>query len=206
MVQSKDRLERRRLIMQAAAQVIRTSGEAGLRVAEVARVAGLTTGAIYSHFDDREALIAAVRTRDFQQNYPQKIDSSVMETISMLEAHEPLSKSNKYRERLLSILSGEGRHAPWTWVRSAVAAEFDSDLRVLMRKTRMVRDDEIKPRIVEAQKRGTIAEDINPETLQDLLLAMTFGMAVVARDIASSPARIERLAALWQQILSGIEP
>lgn len=46
-------------ILKAAARIIREEGMAGAGVAEVMQAAGLTHGAFYSHFRDKDAMLAA---------------------------------------------------------------------------------------------------------------------------------------------------
>ena len=49
----------RELLLEAAARVIARDGFQGARLADVAREAGLTTGAVYSNFRDKEELFLA---------------------------------------------------------------------------------------------------------------------------------------------------
>jgi len=49
----------RRALLDATLSLLAERGESGIRVTEVARRAGTTTGAIYSHFRDRAELLAA---------------------------------------------------------------------------------------------------------------------------------------------------
>jgi TetR/AcrR family transcriptional repressor of nem operon len=49
----------RERILKAAARIIREEGMAGAGVAEVMQAAGLTHGAFYSHFRDKDAMLAA---------------------------------------------------------------------------------------------------------------------------------------------------
>ena len=58
-VRAKRKAESRERILSAAAQLIREEGMAGTGVAEVMQAAGLTHGAFYSHFRDKDALLAA---------------------------------------------------------------------------------------------------------------------------------------------------
>lgn len=65
---SKDQAtENRDAILNAAAAQIRARGFNEVSVAEVGRAAGLTHGALYSHFKSKEALQAAATRRAFEQ-------------------------------------------------------------------------------------------------------------------------------------------
>lgn len=50
----------RRQILMAALRVFSARGVAGCTIQEVADMAGVTTGTVYNHFDDREAIVVAV--------------------------------------------------------------------------------------------------------------------------------------------------
>ena len=55
--------ESRERIVSAAARAIRRSGYDGTGVADIMKEAGLTHGAFYSHFESREAMLAAAAKR-----------------------------------------------------------------------------------------------------------------------------------------------
>ncbi len=57
----------REALIEAALELIAAKGAAGFTFAEAARSAGVSPGAPYRHFRDRDALIADVARRGFQQ-------------------------------------------------------------------------------------------------------------------------------------------
>ena len=57
----------REALVQAALDMIGQRGLAGLAIAEIARVLGVSPAAPYRHFRDRSALIAAVARRGFER-------------------------------------------------------------------------------------------------------------------------------------------
>lgn len=60
--------ENRALLLNAAARLFREKGVDGVGVAEVAKEAGLTHGALYAHFPSKEALVAAAFSQAFAGN------------------------------------------------------------------------------------------------------------------------------------------
>ena len=64
----------REAILAAATHMMNEVGPSGLRVAEVARAAGMTTGAIYAHFVDRQDLISAVRATQVRVSHAEMKD------------------------------------------------------------------------------------------------------------------------------------
>lgn len=57
----------REALIQAALELIRQKGPAGFTFADAARHAGVSPAAPYRHFKDRDALLADVATRGFEQ-------------------------------------------------------------------------------------------------------------------------------------------
>lgn len=58
-IRAKRKAASRERILKAAARIIREEGMSGAGVAEVMQAAGLTHGAFYSHFRDKDAMLAA---------------------------------------------------------------------------------------------------------------------------------------------------
>lgn len=60
--------ENRAAILQAASRLFRKHGINGVGVAEIAKKAGLTHGALYAHFPSKDALVAEAFAHGFQSN------------------------------------------------------------------------------------------------------------------------------------------
>ena len=60
--------ENRSALLRAASQLFRQRGIDGVGVAEVAKAAGLTHGALYAHFPSKEALVAEAFAYSFDSN------------------------------------------------------------------------------------------------------------------------------------------
>ncbi|WP_186070536.1 TetR/AcrR family transcriptional regulator [Burkholderia gladioli] len=58
--------ENREALLQAASRLFREHGIDGVGVADIGREAGLTHGALYAHFDSKEALAAAAMARGLE--------------------------------------------------------------------------------------------------------------------------------------------
>ena len=60
--------QNRTAILQAASRLFRAKGIDGVGVAEIAKEAGLTHGALYAHFPSKDALVAEAFSHGFQGN------------------------------------------------------------------------------------------------------------------------------------------
>ncbi len=70
-------------LIQAGVQILAKEGVSGLSLRKVAKQAGVSHAAPYSHFADKQALIAAISTEGFKQLYVQ------LEGIFKTRQHEP---------------------------------------------------------------------------------------------------------------------
>ena len=94
-------MKTRERIIGAAAELLDSGGEAAVTLRAVAKAAGISHNAPYKHFDDRNALLAAVATRDF---------AMLTKTFEKLrqERVKPLTKLKK----ALRAFSEYGREYP----------------------------------------------------------------------------------------------
>jgi TetR/AcrR family transcriptional regulator, transcriptional repressor for nem operon len=67
-VSKKKAAENRVALLRAASQLFRQRGIDGVGVAEVAKAAGLTHGALYAHFPSKDALVAEAFSYGFETN------------------------------------------------------------------------------------------------------------------------------------------
>lgn len=74
----------RQRLLEAAAKVIARDGYQGARLADVAREAGLTTGAIYSNFRDKQELFLAAFDR--VQQLAQNLGTEQLDLAAVLES------------------------------------------------------------------------------------------------------------------------
>lgn len=201
---------RHEAIIRVAYELITEKGEAELRVAEVARRASTSTGAIYAEFINRAGLIAAVRRSEFIKLHSASSSNDVVwprlkEALEILGEGVHLSKSERYLDLMLKGLTGDSSDTPWTWARSAVASEFDPELRRLMKNTGQSRDFKIIAKLEEAKARGLFKKDVDTAALQDLLQAITVGLAIGVMVQGNNHERVIKVLKLWQEMIHKIE-
>lgn len=198
----------REAILAAATQMMNEVGPAGLRVAEVARAAGMTTGAIYAHFVDRQDLISAVRAAQVRASHAEMKDHSsdrLQRMSELLTSAEPLSSSKGYREFLTRTIIGEDKAPAWNWVKNAVAAEFDETLAHLMRDIWRDRAEEIGKMLESARNSGKLRTDSDVFAMKEIALAFYYGMAVITHTRDIDEAAAERIVASWQEMWTTFE-
>ena len=193
----------REAILVAATQMMNEVGPGGLRVAEVARAAGMTTGAIYAHFVDRQDLISAVRAAQVRASHVEMQDHSSNRLERMgevLNSPEPLSTSVNYHDFLMRTIVGEDKAPAWNWVKNAVAAEYDETLAHLMSGIWSDRAEEIGKMLESAKTSEKFLGDTDVFAMKEIALAFYYGMAVITHTRVIDEAAAERIVATWQKM------
>lgn len=148
-------------ILQAAARCIARKGERGLRVLDVAKEAGVSSGLLYYHFDDRGGLLAATL---------EHINSQALGHRG--RGGRPIDPT----ERLLSLLVEEiGDDADLTdsavaWNEIRASAVFDATLREHLARTTEAWQADIATAVRAAQESAGIRGHADAD---DLALALT---------------------------------
>lgn len=159
--------ETRERLLRAAADVFATSGYEGTRVADIARRAGVSNGALYSHFASKgELLVGALRAHGRRR-------------LAELFAADP---DRSIRDLLLVI----GRWLPrrrdprgYLVVEALVAARRDEDVARQMREYVGERADWLAELVREAQRGGELAGDLSPEAVAHFCLLLATGSALI---------------------------
>jgi AcrR family transcriptional regulator len=116
--------EARRLILDAAEQVMARSGPGGLRLQEVAEAAGVSHPAILHHFESREGLIRALNRRT--------LDELAEATRAQLEASRTGGGSGQaLRTAFAAYRNGFAQRVVWLIQSGALAREQEAGPRLL---------------------------------------------------------------------------
>lgn len=155
-------------ILQAAARCIARKGERGLRVLDVAKEAGVSSGLLYYHFDDRDGLLGATLEHINTQalGYRGRGDQSDDPT-----------------ERLLDLLVEEIGDDPdlqdsavaWNEIRAS--AVFDPTLREHLARTTDAWQADVSEAVRAAQTAGGVDAGTDPGELAFALTTLVEGVA-----------------------------
>src|SRR4051812_27554873 len=155
-------------ILAAAAEVFAERGYEGAAVSDIARRAGFTTGAIYGRFRDKaELLLEVVRgVLESQQ------EAAVM-AASAATGEDGVS--SRFAE-LVGEFVDTNREASRALVLEAhVAARRDETVGALLREFQSERLEGLRELVADAQKKGEVADGLDPTTVATLFLAIPLG-------------------------------
>ncbi|MFM8826243.1 MAG: TetR/AcrR family transcriptional regulator [Actinomycetota bacterium] len=189
------------LILDEARKIVEERGEAGLRVAELADRCGVAVGLLYHYFQDRQAIISAVREDQFVarveadiadlKGYSTTGNNDDIVDIIVNQFSDPRSEDRmRYRLQRMEVL---------------VAASRDPGLLESLKKVQDRFTSEILATIENAKKSGLVDADVDEKSLALFLEMIPLGatLGIVYGDNLPDPEK-------WQQfvlrVLSSLMP
>ena len=182
----------RERLLAAAIEVFRAEGYERARVQDIARAAGMTTGAIYGNYRDKaELLLAAIAA------------GSAAEVESLLEAGSELSS----RE----VLAALGRRIQQPTgdrpllLDAVVASRRDGELAQLVRDALARRSERFAALVERGQAAGDVDPDLSVDALTRFCLTLALG-SVVARELDLPPIDPNDWDTLLGRLLDAVSP
>jgi AcrR family transcriptional regulator len=161
----------RERLLGAAADVFAAKGYAGTRVADIASSAGVSNGALYSHFTSKaELLVGALRAhgrRRLAELFTADPDRSITDLLLVIGRWLPKRRDAR------GYLAVEG----------LVAARRDADVARLMRDYVGERADWLAELVRAAQDAGELDPTVSPEAVAHFCLILGMGSALIPPDL-----------------------
>ncbi len=184
-------------ILNATLEIMRDVGDSGVRVAKVARKAGVTTGAIYSNFGSREGLIAAAHIAYMEREISRLIQphDAVVHRSDRDPTHEDLWSTPDVD------FSQPMRLEMRRWAEAGLLAHRNPEVAKALIPIARRAMDAIVDRIIEDQKRGWRRADLDPRAMAVLLVGAGMGAAIMAGVYSPDQPDIgDRLHEAWPDI------
>jgi TetR/AcrR family transcriptional repressor of uid operon len=180
-------------LLAAATAEFAQRGYAGARVAEIARRAGVTTGAIYSRYRGKAELLAeaidAATTGEFDQLFTDHRFSGRMEDILRIAGSHLIDRCPDADDRQV--------HGPGLLLESFTAARHEPDVAALLR-TRMGDRHERLAQIIDAAKaEGGIDDRVDTTALVTFCHALGLGFLLLEVVDLPLPDRVG-----WEELIS----
>jgi AcrR family transcriptional regulator len=186
--------ETRDRLVDAATQVFAEQGYDGARTSEIARRAGLSTGAIYSQYETKaELLLEAIRCRapsEFQRLLEGNADGRTLPDIfEMLGVGLPERSGN-----VASIM-----------VEALVASRRDMQVAEVLSDAASEREAILSRLIAHGQRTGEVTTDLPPDAVAHLCLMLVLGN-VVAQTIGLPPPAGDEWATVIGRLVGIMRP
>jgi AcrR family transcriptional regulator len=174
-------------LVAAAAEVFAEKGYDGAGVAEIARRAGYTTGAIYGRFSGKaELLLAAIEARsenELDQLFNEhRFEGKVTDILTTVGSHLVTDEMGPESALLLEAF---------------VAARRDPEVRRLMQGALDLRGDRLADLVAEAQATGAIDPALDAEAVVRFCHAVGFGFLLFRAVELDLPA-----AGPWEDLIA----
>jgi len=151
---------RRQAILDAAAACIVRDGLAGFSTTSLCKEAGISTGALYRHFNSREDVLIGLTEREVKR--ARQFDSSSLAAL---------------RRSLIAMLnrlaSEEGRFVARLDMELASAAAVNPSISDIVRPFMISRD--LEAALADLRRRGEIKAEVEPASLAQVLATMVAG-------------------------------
>ena len=157
----------RERLLDAAARVFELKGYEGATVAEIAREAGVTSGAIYAHYTSKaELLVDALRA------HSERATASVLPPGTTADVPTLLTA-------LARRLGTRAHEATALLVEALLTARRDAELAQVLATALGQRERNMAALIAEGQRAGQLAGDVSPEAAARFALMLSLGSMLV---------------------------
>jgi AcrR family transcriptional regulator len=191
---------RKRQIVKVTLKTIGRYGVQGATIARIAKAAGITTAALYTHFENRRAILLAALDEVYEQIFETHRSSSTTDAIQRLR------EIAQFHSRLVRT-QGVSGHAHLFL--EFVAAAPERGLREAVLQKESTAASNLAQIVEEGKRQGTIAQDVDPEEVALLIGAWAWAGDVALllghRSIWSERASPRLLELILQSISAGTD-
>lgn len=177
------------LLIDAAAEVFAERGYDGARVAEIARRAGMTTGAIYSRYSGKSELLLEALKRSFAK----QVGEIVLVAMSQ--------KDNPDNGGILTPLHLMDRDGPMThdalFLEAVVASNRDEEIAKVLSQRVKAGAGFLAKKIDEQKENGKVNSSFDTDALTTYILAIQMGFSVLRSLNYEMPAIEE-----WEKVVN----
>jgi AcrR family transcriptional regulator len=174
-------------VLSAALEVLAESGMPGFTIESVARRAGASKATLYRHWPSASALLVDAMDAEVRPLPAVATGDVRADMISMLTGVAAMLDRSPFPELMAAFVD---------------AAERDPALAGLQASLTERRREPLLQVVLEAVRRGTITEDVDPELVVDLLAAPFF----YRRLVAHRPIPADMPTAVVDHVLAALRP
>jgi AcrR family transcriptional regulator len=159
--------ETRERLLDAAARVFELKGYEGATISQIAREAGLTSGAIYAHYASKAELLA-----DALRAHSERATASVL----------PPGGRAKVADLLFALATRLGtreHEATALLVEALLTSRRDAELAQVLAAALGEREQHMAGLIAHGQQEGELVADVSPEAAARLALMLSLGSMLV---------------------------
>lgn len=181
------------LLIKAAAEVFAERGYAGAGVAEIARRAGVTTGAIYSRYSGKSELLLEALKRSFVLHFGDAIASA----LSGENRAENFDQDGVGIRSIGLLANDEWKDHDALFLEAVVASRRDEEIATMLSQRLETAGTFLAKRIDTQKANGPVDSSFDTDALKTYALAMRMGFSVLRSLNYEMPDPDE-----WQTVLN----
>jgi AcrR family transcriptional regulator len=158
-------------LLSAAARVFALEGYDGASISDITSEAGLSSGAVYTHYASKAELFVAVLRAHGERQYSQLLGSPRAREVSNIADFVTLAGSTYDRHR-----PGDAALI----IEAIAAAKRDPEVNALVSSWLNSGEELLAGSIKQAQSAGALHDDISPETISRLTTMLALGSFLTA--------------------------
>ena len=181
------------LLIQAAAEVFAERGYAGAGVAEIARRAGVTTGAIYSRYSGKSELLLEALKRSFVLH----LGDAIASALSGENRAENFDQDGVGIRSIGLLANDEWKDHDALFLEAVVASRRDEEIATMLSQRLETAGTFLAKRIDTQKANGPVDSSFDTDALKTYALAMRMGFSVLRSLNYEMPDPDE-----WQTVLN----
>jgi excisionase family DNA binding protein len=175
---------RKQKIVRAALETIADHGIAGATVSRIARGAGVTAAALYSHFDNRRAILLAALDVVYEQ---------IFDSLRSSASQDPVQRFKEICQNHAARVRDQDKTSHAHLFLEFVAAAPEEGLREALREKELATASYLASIVDELKRQGGLGEEVDPELIAWLVAAWAW-----TGDVASSMG----VSSIWYERVS----
>ena len=181
------------LLIKAAAEVFAERGYAGAGVAEIARRAGVTTGAIYSRYSGKSELLLEALKRSFVLH----LGDAIASALSSENRAENFDQDDVGIRSIGLLANDEWKDHDALFLEAVVASRRDEEIATMLSQRLETAGTFLAKRIDTQKANGPVDSSFDTDALKTYALAMRMGFSVLRSLNYEMPDPDE-----WQTVLN----
>lgn len=181
-------------ILKFAAELFSEQGYQRTSIADVAKRVGMTKGAVYFHFKDKDDIAIAVVEAHYQR-WPMLLDKvKALELDPLATLCELLDRmARAFRDEIV-VQAGSRLQAERSLINTSLPQPYQDWI------------DRLTPLLAEAQEAGQVRTDMKAEALARVLVSSFFGMQHISDILHGRADLAERWAEVRTVVLGALSP
>lgn len=197
-----DRQVRERLIDVTRA-MLEEKGEQALRVVEVAEAAGVSMGTIYSYFENRRALVAAVRLEQYRGWVVESLRGITEAVDALDDAGDPTAAIGTLSQFVIVPTDPVAREHREVRLDAIAASHHEPALAASLQELQHDLDAQARSLVARVQEMGLLDPALDPAALALLMQAVPLGLALADLDPDHAPSE-ESWVALMAKVAGAL--